>query len=150
MIAMMLFACAVSREFEGPGWSEGELTLDYDGPFLVAATHARPAAGQSDAFHDHVDAIQETLDGMDVDSGLVGYSLRGEIGGNDNWTLTVWTSEEAMMGFVVSPVHAAAMANADVLLEKGTFTHWEEPDATALPPEWDRVLDSLDEAEALY
>jgi quinol monooxygenase YgiN len=147
---MTMLACAMSRPFEGPGFVDGELTLDHPGPFLVAATHGRPAPGQSDAFQDHVRAIVETLDAMDADSGLVGYSLRGEIGGRDNWTVSVWTSEEAMYDFVVSDVHAAAMAEADVLMEEGTFTHWEEPDATALPPDWDVVIDELDATDPTY
>lgn len=149
MIALM-FACAISRPFEGPGFSDGALTSDHAGPFLVAGTYARPYGDQTDAFDDHVAAIQESLDAMDEESGLIGYSLRGEIGGRDRWTLTVWTSEEAMMDFVVSDVHLAAMSAADVLLEDASFAHWEEPDATALPPEWDLVLDQLDAAPASY
>ena len=149
---MILFmsACAMSLPFEGPGYTDGELTTDDSGPFVVAATYARPKPDQSDVFHDHVAAIQGSLDGMDGESGLVGYSLRGEILGRDNWTLTVWTSEEAMMDFVLSDVHLAAMGEADLLVEDASFTHWEEPDAAALPPEWDLVLEKLDEVEPTY
>ena len=151
MIALMFVACAVSRPFEGPGFADGEVTVEPEGPFLVAATYARPAKSESDAFHDHVDAIQQSLDAMDADSGLVGYSLRGEIAGRDNWTLTVWTTEEAMMAFVLSDVHLDAMADADTVLEAGTFVHWEESDPAEIPPDWNRVLDEIDAApDAAY
>ena len=146
MIALLTFACAVSRPFEGPGWTDGALTSDHEGPFLVGATYARPHADQSDAFDDHVAAIQDVLDSMDEDSGLIGYSLRGEIAGRDNWTLTVWTSEEAMYGFVTSEEHLAAMAEADTILEDASFTHWET-DASSLPPDWNEALSRLDEAD---
>lgn len=150
MIALMMYGCAVSSQFEGPGWADGEMTLDHDGPFVVAATYGRTYPGQDDAFGDHVDAIVESLDAMDEESGLVGYALRGEIGGRDNWTVSVWTTEEAMLEFVVSDVHLAAMADVDVILEETAFAHWEEPDSAALPPDWDQVRDQLETTEASY
>ena len=147
---LIMSACTMSLPFDGPGVTDGELTTDDAGPFVVAATYARPKPHQSDAFQDHVGAIQELLDTLDAESGLVGYSLRGEILGRDNWTLTVWTSEEAMMDFVLSDVHLAAMAEADLIVEDASFTHWEEPDAVAIPPEWDEVERRLDEVPPAY
>jgi quinol monooxygenase YgiN len=130
--------------------SDGEVISDHPGPFLVAATHAVPAPGQGDVFDAHVAAIQDTLDGYDAESGLIAYSLRGEIGGRDNWTATVWTDEGAMLAFVGSDTHAAAMAEAGTMLEAGTFVTWEVPDASGLPPRWDDILVRLDEAEPSY
>jgi hypothetical protein len=147
---LFLSACAMSLPFEGPGYTDGAMTTDDSGPFLVAATYARPKPEQSDAFGDHVDAIQEWLDARDAESGLVGYSLRGEILGRDNWTMSVWTSEEAMMDFVLSDVHLAAMSEADLIIEDASFTHWEEEDPAAIPPEWEVVLEKLDEVPLAY
>lgn len=144
----MTFACAVSSEFAGPGIGEGGVVAE--GPFVVSATHAIPAKGQGDAFGAHVDGIQAALDAMDADSGLVGYALRGEVGGNDNWTSTIWTSEEAMLAFVVGEAHSAAMGEAASILAEGTFVHWEVADASALPPSWDDILERLDGAEPSY
>jgi heme-degrading monooxygenase HmoA len=145
---VFVFACTVSSLFHGPGIAE-DGTLDSEGPFVVAATYARPAKGQDAAFQAHVEAITDSLDAMDESSGLIGYSLRGELGGRDNWTATLWTSEEAMLTFVVGDVHAAAMADAGTVLEEAAFVHWEEADAGALPPDWDDLLERL-EAAASY
>lgn len=144
MIIPQLLACAIAQPFAGPGYADGAVTVAPDGPFLVAATQATPAAGEEATFGNHVDAIQATLDAMDVESGLVGYSLRGEIGGRDNWTLTVWTSEAAMLDFVLSDAHTAAMTEAEQIVDIGRFVHWEESDPAAIPPDWESVLDRLE------
>jgi hypothetical protein len=144
----MTFACAVSSEFVGPGIVDGEVTAE--GPFVVSATHAVPAKGQGDAFQSHVGAIQAELDAMDAESGLVGYSLRGELGGDDNWTSTIWTSEEAMLAFVAGEAHSAAMGEGASLLDEGTFVHWEVGDASALPPSWDDIVGRLESVEPKY
>ncbi len=143
MILMTLFACAASTPFEGPGVSDdGALRTDHAGPFVVAVTHAKPAKGKGGAFNDHVDAIEAQLLEMD---GFVGYSFRGEIGGRDRWTLTLWESEDALMGFITTGVHIEAMAQSGELLEEIHSGVWVEEDPGQLPPTWGEALDFLDE-----
>lgn len=142
---LLLLACALSRPFEGPGFDDGAFVSDHPGPFWVAATYARSARGQNAPFQDHVGAIDAEIAEAD---GLVGYALRGEIGGRDNWTMSIWESEEELYAFVASPAHLAAMGEADLLLEDSAFTHWTEADGSALPPTWEEALDRLDQADA--
>jgi len=142
---LLLLACALSRPFEGPGFEDGTFVSDHPGPFVVAATYARTAPGHNAPFQDHVGAIDAEI--ADAE-GLVGYALRGEIGGRDNWTMSIWESEEALYTFVISPAHLAAMGEADLLLEDSAFTHWTEADGSALPPTWEEALDRLDRADS--
>lgn len=150
MFVMSMWACTIARPFEGPGIERGEVTSTAEGPFVVAATHARPAPGQGKAFDEHVGEIQDELRSMTEADGLVGFSLRASLVSHDRWTLTVWTSEEAMDAFVIGDAHLSAMSEADTLLEVGTFAHWDEVDPAELPPSWDRALDELDDAESAY
>lgn len=133
-------ACTLHSEFIGPGFEEGTYISKYAGPFLVAVTHARSASGQSAAFGDHVEAIEQQIATSD---GLIGYSLRGDIPGRDNWTLSIWESEEDMVEFMTTGAHLAAMGDAGTVLEEGHFEWWEEADPAAMPPVWSEALDRL-------
>ena len=150
MWMMTVLACSIARPFEGPGIEGGQVITEADGPFLVAATHAKPASGQGKAFDEHVREIQDELQAMTEEDGLVGFSLRASLVSHDRWTMTVWTSEEAMDAFVLGDAHMSALVEAPTLLEVGAFAHWEESDPDELPPSWDRALDELDDAENVY
>jgi quinol monooxygenase YgiN len=142
MIWLMLsFGCALSSPFVGPGFSDGEYTSDHEGPFVVAVTYARQARGEGEAFADHVDAIEEQ---MQRSEGIVGYSLRGDLVGRDNWTMSIWESEPALLAFVTREAHGDAMIEADTVLEDSEFTHWVETDPEAMPPTWEQGLDYLE------
>lgn len=127
-----LFACAVSSPFEGNGLDEdGAISTDYEAPFFVSVTHAIPEKGMGDVFDDHVAAIEEQLANTD---GAVAWSLRGEVGGRDRWTITIWEDEEAMLLFMTSGAHLDAMLDAEDVLAEFDTNYWIEDDRTAPQP----------------
>ncbi len=54
--------------------------------------------------------------------GLMGVSIRASAACNTARTLTVWASEEAMMGFVMSPAHITAMGATPEISRGGSIT----------------------------
>jgi quinol monooxygenase YgiN len=141
MIALSLVACTVHTPFVGPGIDGNDVTTDHPGPFVFAVTYARTAPGNSGRFGDLVERIQDQLERSD---GVVAWSLRADLPGRDNWTFSVWESEEAMWDFVTSETHVVAVDEAGELLEDSAFTAWLEPDASSLPPRWQDGLDRLE------
>ena len=65
-------------------------------------------------------------------------STDGEFG---FWTSTVWDSLEAMRAFRNSAVHLKAMPKLLRWCDEASFTHWEQPDASA--PDIDAAVDRL-------
>ena len=133
--------CAVSGPFEGPGFSEGEVTTNTDGPLLAVVTYARRASGERSAFQSYVDTITHQLDETD---GLIGYELRGELPGREVWTVTVWESEGAMLDFVASGAHATAMGASSQVVAEFDSAHLEV-EAEDLPLDWSELLAALDD-----
>lgn len=79
--------------------------------------------------------------------GLLGLSFLASAACGDVRTLTVWADEAAMMGFVVGPAHAAAMARTSDISRGGEQTdHWR---VDALPAVgWAEVIAALPGAAA--
>ena len=137
-VALLSVGCAVAQPFAGPGWDPDEgLTADVEGPIIVTATYAKIASGEKRAFNDHVDRIAESLDAGP--EGLIGYSLRGELAGDEVWTVSAWEDEDALMWFIASEAHLAAMQEVSTLTEDAHFARWEEPEPAALVIDWDDI-----------
>ena len=147
LLPLLATGCAAAQPFEGPGWDrEAGLTATLDGPVVVAATYAHIARGEKGAFNDHVDQIVEALE--DAPEGLIGYALRGEILGDEVWTVSAWTDEDALLGFVTGEAHAAAMADAGTVLEAAAFARWTvAPEDLEIDWKGD-ILPRLEEAAA--
>jgi quinol monooxygenase YgiN len=138
--AVFSAACTFESPLVGPAFTEGALTLPPDQPVVVALTYARPARGQNKTFQAHVGAIATQLDHA---PGLLGYSFRSRVPGRDNWTMSLWESEAAMLDFMAGGAHVDAMASAGEILEDSAFTHWTTaPDR--LPPDWEESLTRLE------
>ncbi len=149
---LVLLSLACSREpvegpLQGPGVDEDGQTLLSDAPeLLVALTHLQvknaPRPGRR--FGDHADAIAEHLFEHEP-PGWHGAAFRN-VGRLDWWTMTVWTSEDAMLDFVVSEPHAAAITDlAEVAVGAESRSLWIPADD--LPLSWDRALALLTEEQ---
>ncbi|MEQ1570067.1 MAG: antibiotic biosynthesis monooxygenase [Myxococcota bacterium] len=136
---LLIAGCAISEPLEGPGYADGELRPDVEGPLVAAVTHTRAKRGAKDAFDASIDAIVAQLD---TQPGLVGKSLRGELFGRDRWTLTVWESSEDLTTFVTSGAHLEAMGQWEALVDDVYSTSF-----TSESPSWDEALDHLAEVE---
>ncbi|MDP3287591.1 MAG: antibiotic biosynthesis monooxygenase family protein, partial [Methyloversatilis sp.] len=55
---------------------------------------------------------RRVIDRMTTQPGLIGYSARRELFGNEAWTMSVWESDAARARFVRSAVHQEAIAKS--------------------------------------
>jgi heme-degrading monooxygenase HmoA len=138
LVSVLVTGCELAQPFEGPGYSSSDgLTSDAEGPFTVSTTKLILKDGDSEAqgiFDAHTDVMTEALK---TAPGLVGLSSSGTIGGATYRTLSVWESEEDMLGWVTSAAHGEAMsAMADHSDPKSSVTSWTmtRSELTAAPP----------------
>ncbi|WP_291751604.1 hypothetical protein [Limnobacter sp. UBA6514] len=75
--------------------------------------------------------------------GLLAYSVRRQLFGNQAWTLTLWESENSKSAFIRSSAHQLAMAEASSVLSCARFLRvdWS---GEVKNLDWDDVLDRLD------
>lgn len=132
--------CYLEQPFEGPGYSlsDGILT-DAEGPFVASSTNLILADGDApkQAFDKHMAVLSEKIK---TQPGLIGVSLALPIGTEGYRTLTVWENEEAVLAWVTSDEHSAAMAEmADKAKEGSAVTSWsmERAELEAGPPSWE-------------
>lgn len=88
------------------------------------------------------------LASMGSHPGLIGYAARRQLFGDEGWTMSVWTNDEARAAFVRSAVHREAIARSmpalrTVELKRLTVARKN------LPADWDQVLRMLAEPEGL-
>ena len=151
--ALFLVACGpkepVETPFEGPGFdvATGRLVAQ-DAPFVVGLTelHVKNAPGPGKRFGEHAEAVGAYVYG-DEPEGFVGGSFRN-VGKLEWWTMTVWTSEEAMTAFILSDVHVDAMMSLTDVAAAARSTH-VEIEAGGSPPTWEWALAELEGAEWL-
>jgi heme-degrading monooxygenase HmoA len=77
--------------------------------------------------------------------GLIGYKTRSRLTGNEVWTMTVWTSEEAIDKFVQNGVHQFAIKNGLAAVKFGEFARTTIPRSEA-PLSWKKVKKLLKES----
>ena len=78
--------------------------------------------------------------------GLLGYSARRELFGDQGWTLSVWANHEARAAFVRSAVHREAIAKSLPALRGVEFKRLTVA-RKDLPANWDQVLRLLADPE---
>ncbi|MDX2088871.1 MAG: antibiotic biosynthesis monooxygenase [Kofleriaceae bacterium] len=139
---LALAACAVSRPFAGPGYDRerGVIAPDTGAMVVVALTNATLDGARRHTFDDHT---RRVVDSLSSQPGFIGSSLRTRIFGNEVWTMTAWTSEEALDNFVASGVHQTAIENGMAPVRTARFARIKVA-RTALPLSWDRALEILE------
>ncbi|MEL6823720.1 MAG: hypothetical protein AAFP70_18335 [Calditrichota bacterium] len=125
-----LSSCTISTPFRYVDEAERDITEKHDS-LLVVITYAKTGkdGDKNNAFWDNVSKV---YDSMDSQSGLVGYSIRRELFGDQAWTMTVWREEESLKKFVSGAVHLKAMregtgALADMLFARKRIAVSEIP-----------------------
>jgi heme-degrading monooxygenase HmoA len=113
---------------------------------VLVLTHAVVEPVRRAAFDEHTRRVLESLPGQ---PGLLGYSVRRQVLGNEAWTMTVWRDEAARARFVASDVHRAAIAAGAPALRSVRFLRIEIA-AAELPLSWSRALALLDEHNSEY
>lgn len=145
MIAALfgLLSCEVSTPFRGPGYSRGRgVTLVDAGPeVVVALTHAT-LDGRTRGLFDL--STQKVLDSIVESPGLIGYSVRTRVLGNEVWTMTVWRDEAALDAFAGSAAHREAIRMGMPAVIDAQFHRMMVP-ASEVPPTWSAVKRVLKE-----
>ncbi len=105
---------------------------------IVASTYLRLPEGE-DARAIFDELMQPILGELMASEGLMGVSTTGSESCNTVRTLTVWASEDAMMQFVTSDAHIAAMGRTADVSRGGSITsHWTVGEFDAIL--WETVL----------
>ncbi len=79
--------------------------------------------------------------------GLVGYSLDAQLFRKTFWTLSAWTSREALEAFARADPHRSATASIRPHMDPTTFTFWTAR-AADLPIPWPEVRRRINEANS--
>ena len=142
-----LGGCAIATPFQGPGYDRRKgVTIVGKDRVVVALTQAvlHDDGAKRPQFWDYVVQVEATLAER---PGFVGYSLRRELLGDNAWTMTVWSDEASLDGFVRSDVHQAAIREAMEALACARFAR-VEVDRSEIPIAWDRAIGLLDARDA--
>ncbi len=83
---------------------------------------------------------------MSTTPGLIGYSVRKEIFGNEVWTMSAWISEEALTQFLEGRAHRDAVAKGGIPPAKVRSAYTWIP-AKRLPISWEYAQQLLEENE---
>ncbi len=111
--SLFLSGCHVGYTFQGPGFDseKGSLITDKKTQVLVAITHGVVQSDGKKAFSNNLHTVRESLA---QSPGLIGYSVRKQVCGNRVWTMSAWTTEEALKSFISSSAHRAAVENGGI------------------------------------
>ncbi|MEB0031430.1 antibiotic biosynthesis monooxygenase family protein [Undibacterium sp. RTI2.1] len=142
VILALITGCSVSTPFK---WVNGELQKKTIGAIendqvLVAITHANIDPDKRDLFNA---GAYRVLDSLPSQPGLLGYSVRRQLFGDEVWTATVWLDEESMLRFVQSPAHVQAVRESRSAVRNIQYTRLLIK-RSDLPLSWDVLLKSSD------
>jgi heme-degrading monooxygenase HmoA len=134
-------SCTIARPMRGPGLkAAGDPKR-----VVVAVTHAILLRAKRGSFDEHTDRIVEALGHEPSPPGLVAYSARKALFGDEVWTLSVWADRASLKRFVSSTVHRRAMQAGVSAVKKMRYHVFEIP-ASEMPIGWARALAALDAA----
>lgn len=135
-------SCAVATPFQRSAKLD-QVEMTPETIVILALTEVEITGTSSDksSFWERVTSVRKSLDEM---PGYLGGAIRKEILGPRAWTLTVWTSEEALEQFVASREHERAMREGAPAVKTSKFYRgkyaWKE-----MPIGWDVVEKLIDE-----
>ncbi len=138
--------CTFATPFKGPGYERDVgVTLQGAGDtVIVVLTQAVLGDGDRGAFSK---GTRRVMDSMDQHPGLIAWSVRREVFGDNAWTMTIWVDDESLNNFVYSQVHRDAVKRGMPAVSQTRFYSFELP-ADELPLSWDDALERLQEAES--
>ncbi len=111
-----------------------------DEHYLVMASHLPLLRLASTVqFFRAVAAVRRQLATAD---GLVGYTLRAKPLARDYWTLSVWTDEAALLGFMRKPPHVDVMRSLRPVMGPTKFVQWQVTGGDGRPS-WGTAMEHL-------
>lgn len=134
LVTMVLTGCAISTPFKWPGLEEVKKARALE--VVVAITHVVVKPEHKSEFFRETSNV---ADAISKSPGLVGYSVRRELLGNQGWTVSVWRDEDSLRRFVYTPEHMRAMSRGEHALKSSEFYRVKVP-TESLPLDWSRIL----------
>ncbi|AVF37660.1 hypothetical protein BV494_22320 (plasmid) [Rahnella sikkimica] len=113
-LSSLISGCAISTPQRLPPLAAGEKGED---PVYVVVTRANIKPERRSTFDQVASRVVKTLPNQ---PGLITYSLRREIFGTQEWTMTVWRSAQARDAFGGSSAHRDAMKLTSTLVNEFT------------------------------
>ncbi len=138
-VATLVTGCTIATPFR-------QLQPADDGTVVLVITHAVLDNAKRAAFDEHT---QRVVASLRAQPGLLGYSVRRQVLGNEVWTMTAWRDEAALSAFVRGPTHQAAISNGAPALQSVRFCRFTLP-ATDLPLTWSHAERLLEESGEGY
>ncbi|MGY8905571.1 MAG: antibiotic biosynthesis monooxygenase family protein [Burkholderiales bacterium] len=138
----LIGGCAISTPYPRINKSPDEIA---NSNVVVVVTHITVNGAERAEFDRQTRRVVASLSGQ---PGLVGYSVRREILGNQAWTLTVWDAEEARQNFVSSGVHREAIGQSAAAIAAVQFKRITMP-RKQVPADWSAALKLLAEPDNL-
>lgn len=136
--------CAISRPFSGPGLAAHGIAADDPRETVtVVITHAKLDNSRRGPFDDYTRRLVEALDSGEF-AGLVGFSVRKELLGNEVWTMSTWTDHAAVDRFAGSALHREAIARARHAIVSLRVRYVRVAPAD-VPLSWERALWHLEQ-----
>ncbi len=132
---LLVNGCHIGYSFQGPGYDsdKGAVINQTESQVLLAITHG---VIEDQGSSDFSKSLQRVRENLSTTEGLIGYSVRKEVFGNEVWTMSAWSSKEALEKFLEGKAHRSAVANGGIppANVKSTYT-WIS--AESLPISWD-------------
>lgn len=122
----------------------GRLPTGAQGDTVVVVTHAVLDNDERVPFDAYVDKLSDAMEANRYE-GLLGYSIRKVLFGDEVWTLTVWRDEAALRGFMSSGLHREAISSAPRAVVSLRSHHFKWP-STEGPVSWGEALARLEQA----
>lgn len=144
-----LSGCAIATPFKGPGYNSNKgVTASGAGPVTIAITQAvlKDDGMKRKSFWNQVSSVEASLANQ---PGLIGYSLRRELIGDNSWTLTAWVDEDSLRAFVEDVPHQDAIRDASGALMQARFVRTTLARAD-LPLSWTTALEILEQKGRWY
>lgn len=132
----------------GPGFDpETGIIGEPQETYLVATTQIYRKPEKAGEF---MAAAGPVLSTLNESEGMVAFGIGSSAACGCARTLSVWKSEEAMLSFVASDAHAAAMLQVNDLAYTGRTTHWEVTAEELMELDWDVARAKVEDIEGFY
>ncbi len=138
----VLNGCAISTPFPDLAGGPPELA---DKPVVLVLTHITVNTDNRTEFDVQTKMVIKSLSKQ---PGLLGYSARRELFGNQGWTLSVWENDAMRAQFVGSAIHQQAILKSAPAIVSVGFKRLTLP-RSKLPANWNEALALLATPEDL-
>lgn len=139
----ILSGCCVSTPFKWIDENKNGLAKNKDEQIIVAVTHATIDPAKRKIFDQGANRV---LDSLPTQPGLIAYSVRRQVFGNEVWTATAWADEESLLRFVQSPAHLQAVKEGSIAVRDIDYSRIKMR-RSELPVSWSQLLSASQKKE---